>query len=43
MPAMLLTACSDEDENTDGGSTMPPTQDKQKNRKKWTFIFPCKK
>ena len=26
MPAMLLTACSDEDENTDGGSTMPPTQ-----------------
>lgn len=26
VPAMLLTACSDEDENTDGGSTMPPTQ-----------------
>ena len=26
LPAMLLTACSDEDENTDGGSTMPPTQ-----------------
>ena len=26
VPAMLLTACSDEDENTDGGTTMPPTQ-----------------
>ena len=26
MPAMLLTACSYEDENTDGGTTMPPTQ-----------------
>ena len=27
MPAMLLTACSDEDENNDQGTPMPPTQE----------------
>lgn len=27
LPAMLLTACSDEDENTDQGTTMPPPQE----------------
>ena len=27
LPAMLLTACSDEDENTDQGTTMPPAQE----------------
>ena len=27
MPAMLLTACSDEDENNDQGTPMPPAQE----------------